>query len=122
MSYRNGGRDKLREEARCRMCLHPRRRRGVRMLTRHHIVPQRWRGWLREFRAFAFRYRDCDSNIVPLCIRCHHDVEHDPVARYMLRKVLGQNEVAFGIQMWGQSNFDAFYPARLSSERAALAA
>jgi hypothetical protein len=118
--YRDGGRSKLREEARCRMCLHPRRRRGVRQLTRHHIVPQQWfrtrmqresgSAWTR-----LWRLRDAEANIVPLCARCHRDVHADEWARRMLRKVLGANEVAFAIKVFGQASFDAMYPS-VSSE------
>lgn len=115
--YRCGGRVKLAEEARCRMCLTPRRRRGVRRLTRHHIVPQRWHGWA-QFEFDRFRLRDADANIVPLCDRCHRDIERDEWARRMLRKVLGAAEVAFGMQMMGRAAFDRMYPPTAAQSRA----
>lgn len=116
MLYRCGGRVKLAEERRCRMCLTPRRRRGVRRLTRHHIVPQRWRGW-RHFDYDRYLLRDADANIVPLCDRCHREVEHDEWARRMLRKVLGAAEVAFAIQMMGRAAFDEMYPPSAAQSR-----
>lgn len=107
--YECGGRAKLIREGRCRMCLVPRQRRGERMLTRHHLVPQRWTGW-RLFGERRFRIRDADANCIPLCAHCHREVERDDGARRMLRKVLGQDEVAFGIQVAGRTWFDRRYP------------
>ncbi len=101
--YRDGGRMKLREEGRCRMC---RRHSSVRKLTRHHLIPKRWKGWER----FSVEVRDCDSNIVPLCAACHGSVETDRVARSMLRKALGSNEVGFILRIRDQAWFDLRYP------------
>jgi hypothetical protein len=112
LSYRNGGRWKMDREGRCRMCLEPRRKAGVRMLTRHHLVPRSWFAinFGDPLPYKAVRVRDCDANMIPLCVRCHDAVETDSMARAMLRKVLGQNEVAFGIQLRGKDWFDRRYP------------
>lgn len=101
LRYRCGGRDKMREEGRCRMCLLPSERRP---LTRHHIVPKSW------FASMPFMLRDADANIVPLCRRCHDAVERDPAVRRLLRKVLGADEVAFALQVRGPGWFDRRYP------------
>lgn len=113
--YEAGGREKLRRENRCRMCLEPRRRRGAHKLTRHHIVPQAWEGW-DQFGFKRYMVRDADANLVPLCVRCHREVESDDGARYMLRKVLGQCEIAFAIRVAGRAWFDKRYPARLNRD------
>jgi hypothetical protein len=104
--YRDGGRTKLGIEGRCRMCLHPRRRKGVRRLTRHHLVPQEWF----QARLLPQRLRDAEANMIPLCERCHRDVHTDEWARRMLRKMLGQNEIAFAIQVTGREWFEVEYP------------
>lgn len=120
--YRYGGRAKLDEEGRCRMCLRPKR---IRRLTRHHLVPQQWfndrvrtdpgpqhpdfvRLGIAEFT--VFRVRDVDANIVPLCGPCHRDVESDESARRMLRKLLGNSEATFAIKVRGEGWFDSMYP------------
>lgn len=102
--YRHGGRTKLEEEGRCRLCLRPSR---VRRLTRHHLVPQRW---------FALRgspiiLRDCDANIVPLCRPCHDWIEIDEEGRRMLRNVLGSAEAGFAVRLLGLAWFDERYPS-----------
>lgn len=111
--HRNGGSAKLAEEGQCRMCLRPPpildpwAPEYARKLTRHHLIPQSW------FRARSMKVRqlsNADANIVPLCRRCHDDVEDDEAARKMLRKVLTQAEVAFVIQMLGQEWIDRRYP------------
>lgn len=126
--YRLAGKTKLSEEGRCRMCLTPRASRGERQLTRHHIVPQSWfsdriaragadlrlhadRDWLaiRDEQARIRQLRDCDDNIVPLCVACHRAVESDDAARAMLRKVLGSAEVAFALSTRGRAWFDLRY-------------
>lgn len=57
------------------------------------------------------RLRDAEANIVPLCARCHREVEIDEWARRMLRKVLDQSEIAFAIQLRGKLWFDLAYPS-----------
>lgn len=113
--YRDGGRRKIDLEGRCRMCLTPRRQRGVRQLTRHHLVPRTYFG--ARMQALAgdawtqmWKLRDADANIIPLCAGCHRAVELDRAARAMLRKVLGPNEAAFAVSVRGQLWFDARYP------------
>lgn len=105
--YRDGGRSKLREEGRCRLCLRP----GyVRKLTRHHVVPKRW------FRVTGIptMIRDCDANVVPLCSPCHAWVEaFEDEGRRMLRKVLGGAEATLAIRLRGPDWFEARYPAIL---------
>ncbi|SRR5258708_31060805 len=113
LRYRDGGRSKCREEARCRMCLRPA---SVRKLTRHHLVDQ---AWFKKRMALAdgaewmrlWRLRDCDVNCIPLCEPCHRAVEEDALARRMLRKALGGAEAAFAIQLRGARWFNARYPA-----------
>jgi hypothetical protein len=117
--FRGGGREKLRQEARCRMCLRPRGpdtpkewaqvggQVGGRTLTRHHIVPERWfKHQVPPTRAL----RGVDPNVVPLCRGCHDEVEHDREGRRMLRRVLGTEEIAFAIQIAGEAWFDQRYP------------
>jgi hypothetical protein len=106
--YEIGGRMKMEREGRCRMCLTPRQRRGSRMLSRHHLVPKAWEGW-KLFGHLRYRIRDADANVIPLCLRCHREVETDEWARRMLRKVLGQEEIAFAIQVRGKAWLDARY-------------
>lgn len=132
--YRYGGREKLAEEGRCRMCLRPKR---IRRLTRHHLVPQRWfnsrartspgpqhpdfvRLGIAPFE--EFRVRDCDANVVPLCAPCHNEVETDVSARKTLRKLLGATEVAFAIKLLGEQWFDSTYPPSHRPTHAAVAA
>lgn len=110
------GREKVEREGRCRMCLI---NWEVRIPTRHHIVPQSWFK-SRIFVLIArtrrvipcFRIRDCNANIIPLCVQCHMAVEksNDDSARRMLRKVMGSNESAFAVQLMGQTWFDLRYP------------
>lgn len=123
LRFRGGGREKLRQEARCRMCLRPRGPEtvrewqstldaqhnyiGSRPLTRHHLIPENWfKFQLRPTRAV----RSVDANIVPLCRPCHDEVEHDEESRRMLRRVLGSDEIAFVIQLAGEEWFNERYP------------
>lgn len=102
---------KVNEEACCRMC---RRSRMIRPLTRHHIVPQSY------FRARPklAPLRHADANIVPLCTRCHRDVERStPHARIELRRLLGPSEIAFAIQVAGRVWLDRRYPAATAAGR-----
>jgi ferredoxin len=113
---RNKGWAKVTEEGRCRMCERPS---SVRPLTRHHVVPLRW------FRAHP-RFgplRHADPNIVPLCEKCHRDVERlGDHARVELRRLLGSAEVAFVLQLAGADWLDERYPTvrRDSPEIAAV--
>ena len=67
--YRDGGRSKVEEEGRCRLCLRDQR---IRPLTRHHVVPKRWF----RSRGLPNSLRDADANIVPLCRPCHDLIHH----------------------------------------------
>ena len=119
--FRGGGREKIKLEGRCRMCLRPRGPDsrlewdaaggefglGARPLTRHHLIPERWfKGQLPPTRAL----RSSESNIVPLCRPCHDGVEIDVESRRMLRRVLGPDEVSFMIQLAGAPWVAARYP------------
>lgn len=94
---------KLNEQA-CRLCKRPA---SVRPLTRHHLVPQRYRGcW-------------ANQNIVPLCRRCHDQVDGCPPQRYrrdkrlwrsMLRRCLTPSEVSHVRRTMGQAWLDREYP------------
>lgn len=124
LRFRGGGREKVRQEGRCRMCLRPRGpdtavvwiketqqgieyKTGSRTLTRHHLIPQEWfRRQLAPTRAI----RSVDANIVPLCRPCHDEVELDIEGRRMLRRVLGAEEVAFIVQLASENWFEARYP------------
>lgn len=104
---------KLKAEGACRLC---RRDARVRPLTRHRIVPGRYRG------------RYTPPNCVPLCRPCHELVDgwnrlEGPMvtaerrsARRMLRAALWPVEVAYAIANWpvGQPGelltFDDLYP------------
>lgn len=100
---RNKGWQKVHEEGRCRMC---QRSSFVRPLTRHHIVPL---SYFRRHPQVA-PLRHSDANIVGLCEPCHRLVEKDPHARVELRRVLGAAEIAFVIQLVGQTWLDRRYP------------
>lgn len=119
LRFRGGGREKVRQEARCRMCLRPRGPDtraeaiskdfppGVRALTRHHIVPQSWfKGQPPATRAI----RSVDANVVPLCRQCHDEVEGDEEGCRMLRRVLGTEEITFVLQTAGHPWLDRRYP------------
>jgi hypothetical protein len=114
--WRNGGRSKVAEEGRCRMCLRPS---SVRQLTRHHVVKQAWwrrneflLSWPSGHRERVPRHvvRDCDAAVVPLCVPCHVAVESEESARRLLRKVLGAAEVAYAVSLRGREWFDIRYP------------
>jgi hypothetical protein len=136
---RNSGRAKVAQEKRCRMCLHERDVRWpayisdpetpewirkqlkpahARQLTRHHLVPQ---SWFSVQPPEVYTLCHVDANIVPLCRRCHDQVEHDEMARAMLRKVLGQDEIAFCVQLMGLEWFDRRYPRLGRAREYALA-
>ncbi len=118
--FRGGGREKARQEGRCRMCLRPRGPDskqewlktpfsfdGTRQLTRHHLLPLEWfKHQLPPTRAL----RSVDANIIPLCRQCHDEVERDEESRRMLRRSLGADEAAFAIQLAGEGWFDQRYP------------
>lgn len=124
LRFRGGGREKVRQEARCRMCLRPRGPDsrgewvkgtaggkvfaiGGRSLTRHHIVPQEW---FKHQPPPTRAIRSTDPNIVPLCRPCHDEVELEEEGRRMLRRVLGAEEVAFMLQLAGEDWVNAKYP------------
>lgn len=118
--FRGGGREKARQEARCRMCLRPRgpdsKREwlqtpfsfdGTRPLTRHHLLPLEWFKYqLPPTRAI----RSVDANMIPLCRQCHDEIELDEESRRMLRRVLGADEASFAIQLAGEEWFNERYP------------
>lgn len=113
---RGGGKEKLREEGCCRMCLRPSAELGllderpdaVRLLTRHHLVPARWFRRHIEWRVM----RDVDANIVPLCRPCHDSIELTGglPQRKMLRRAMLQEEVSFIIQVRGREWLETRYP------------
>lgn len=124
LRFRGGGREKCRQENRCRMCLRPRgpetlhefedevargliHRLGSRPLTRHHLLPL-W--WFKRQPPPTRAVRSVDANIVPLCRICHDDVENEEEGRRMLRRVLGGDEVAFAIQLATEAWMDSRYP------------
>lgn len=119
--FHNGssGRVKCASERRCRMC---QRTVGelphddvVRQITRHHLVPLRW--FMREGQAFR-AIRNSNANIIPLCRKCHDDIEDGKdkaarrQARRMLRQVLTQKEIAFAVKLRGINWLNATYPLR----------
>jgi 5-methylcytosine-specific restriction endonuclease McrA len=101
---RYSGRSYKLNEGKCRLCERPA---NVRPLTRHHLVPQRYEGtWTNE-------------NIVPLCRRCHDQVDGCPPARTrrdkrlwraMLRRAMKPGEVSHVRRMMGQEWLDREYP------------
>lgn len=119
--FRGGGKEKVRQEARCRMCLRSRgpdtpkewllgdkdKWVGTRSLTRHHLVPEHW---FKYQLAPLRQLRGSDCNIIPLCRQCHDEVERDEEARRMLRRVLGPDEAQFAIQVAGHHWFVVRYP------------
>lgn len=124
LRFRGGGREKVRQEARCRMCERSRGpdtqkewlqgvaggkvfELGSRSLTRHHLTPQWWfKGQPPPTRAI----RSVDANIVPLCRPCHDEVEREEGGRRMLRRVLGAEEIALILQLAGEDWFEERYP------------
>lgn len=91
--------DKMKAEGQCRLCGRLNRGSGARELTKHRLVPGRFGG---EYIV---------ANVIPLCRRCHDDVEaQDPVARRMLRPKLWPLEVAHAIKKLSQEWFDLMYP------------
>lgn len=95
----------------CRMCGREKR---IRPITRHHLVPIAWFAKLAEDdprRAL----RNATANLIPLCRPCHDLVDaRDPVVRAegrrMLRRSLGQAEIAFAIHVRGRSWLAFHYP------------
>jgi hypothetical protein len=112
---------KLKAEAKCRLCDvagGPRPNapfpyegddRQHIILTKHHLVPKR------NFHPGDNSFRDDPRNTVPLCRRCHNEVEHSHavrsgVVRARLRAKLRDEEVAFVAQLMGAPWFDREYP------------
>ena len=101
---RKRGWHKLREEARCRLCL---RARKVRPLTRHRLIPGREGG--------SYEY----GNVVPLCRPCHDLVDgctnrarkrDRQLWRAMLRRVLTDAEVHYVRRVMGDGWLRENYP------------
>lgn len=125
-----GGKVKVQKEGHCRMCGravaelralvdHPE---AVRIMTRHHLVPQHWFRNNPEYQ----RLKGCDANIVPLCRSCHDLVELPDWKggfeyRRELRGLLTQAEVAFVIQMRGRDWLELRYPLRYLAGRERVA-
>jgi hypothetical protein len=113
---RESGREKVRAEGHCRMCLRSsaelsdlwERPDAVRIMTRHHLVPQHFIN--PEWK----RFRDCNANIVPLCRGCHDLVEmrgdNGRLHRRLLRRVLTQEEIVFILQVRGRKWLEKRYP------------
>lgn len=100
---------KMRAEGHCRMCLRPDR---VRPLTKHHLVPESW--FIKQ--PFKLRMiRNAHANVIPLCRPCHdmvdsRDEDERLDARRLLRRCLGQSEIAFMIQVRGIDWVNWHYP------------
>lgn len=91
--------DKMKAEGQCRLCSRLNRGSGARELSRHRLVPGRFGG---EYIV---------ANVIPLCRRCHDDVEaQDPVARRMLLPKLWPMEIAHAIKKINQEWFWLMYP------------
>lgn len=117
LRFRSGaGKVKVRQEGQCRMCRraaaelkdlaeHPE---AIRLMTRHHLVPQEWFRVNPEWKHF----RGCDANVIPLCRTCHDLVELPWGKDYRreLRRVMAQAEVAFVIQVRGRTWLEQRYP------------
>lgn len=114
------GRQKVFNEAHCRMCL---RHKRVRPLTRHHLVPLAWflqrhqvNGETVYVQPLGVRQiRNANANIIPLCRPCHDLVDHRDreirkAARRELRRSLWQPEIAFAIAVRDLHWLDAHYP------------
>lgn len=104
---RHSGRSYKLNEKECRLCRRPSH---VRMLTRHHLVPQRFAG------------RWDNENIVPLCRPCHDQVDgcaprfhrRDKLLwRSMLRRAMRPGEVSYVRRMMGQTWLDLNYPGHV---------
>ena len=91
--------EKIRVEAQCRLCGRFNRGSGARELTKHRLVPGRFGG---EYIV---------ANVIPLCRRCHDDVEaQDAVARRMLRPKLWPLEVSHAIKKISEEWYEYMYP------------
>lgn len=120
LRFRSGaGKVKVRQEGHCRMCLRnaaelkdlPDRPDAIRLMTRHHLVPQEFFRIHPEWK----HLRGCDANVVPLCRVCHDLVELPEWMggrdhRRMLRKVMTQAEIVFVIQTRGFDWLERRYP------------
>jgi hypothetical protein len=97
------------ENSHCRMCGRPS---SVRPLTRHHLVPESW--FLRQ--PLKLRViRNAHANIIPLCRPDHdridsRDEDERWEARTHLRRCLTTDELAFAIQVRGQTWLEIEYP------------
>lgn len=95
----------------CRMCGRDRR---VRPLTRHHLVPLAWFDVL-DARDTRRALRNATANLIPLCRPCHDLVDHRrrdvcEESRVMLRRSLGQSEIAFAVSVAGYPWLERNYP------------
>lgn len=120
LRYKSGaGKNKVRAEGHCRMCRRAAaeltdlagRPDAIRLMTRHHLVPQEFFRIHPEWK----HLRGCDANVVPLCRSCHDLVELPDWMggrdhRHMLRKVITQAEIAFVIQVRGLDWLESRYP------------
>lgn len=107
------------------MCQRPS---SVRLLTRHHLVPQAWYrervNGVRRQEEWLLLRRDSNTNVVPLCRPCHDLIDNGPWSdrrmwRAMLRRLLLPGEVAHVRRAMGQSWLEREYPSR--DHRLALA-
>jgi hypothetical protein len=120
LRFRSGaGKVKVRQEGHCRMCGRAAaelkdlcdRPDAIRLMTRHHLVPQEFFRVRPEWK----HLRGCDANVVPLCRTCHDLVELPEWMggrdhRRMLRKVMTQAEISFVIQVRGFDWLERRYP------------
>lgn len=122
LRFKSGaGKNKVRAEGFCRMCGRaaselkdlPGRPDAIRLMTRHHLVPQEWFRVNPEWK----HLRGCDANVVPLCRADHDLVELTDGWEYRreLRRVMTQAEIAFVIQVRGRDWLDRRYPLRSPS-------
>lgn len=104
---------KLRVEQRCRMCQRPS---TVRVLTRHHIVPQTIFRSRKIKNPHAWSERmNTNPNVVPLCRPCHDLIDMGDFAlrviwRRMLRRLLLPGEIGFARRVMGDDWLDEQYP------------
>jgi hypothetical protein len=141
LRFRGGGREKVRQEARCRMCLRSKgpdsRKEWEQSLPIAQREPDHMHNvllgelpepkfvgsrsltrhhlvpeyWFKKQPPATRAVRSVDANIIPLCRPCHEEVERDKESRRMLRRVLGAEEVAFAIQIATVDWFNSRYPS-----------
>lgn len=90
---------------------------AIRVMTRHHLVPQHWFRKNPEWKHLM----NCDANVVPLCRMCHDLVElpawkgGQPYRRE-LRRMMTQAEISFVIQVRGLDWLEQTYPRVAKTE------